>query len=396
MFVISRRTNMKYIEPLFHLTSVFAIIPPFDFGNNKINYGLKYKILRVLVIFYITAGFVYGFIEKAYYLQPLIHNTVVVVNYLTFISYFLINILTVLSGNFYNFDHLKKLLETLVGIDKILHRYHKGKGTDTTTYIKTELFLGFSILFVAIIFDYILWYRATDGALQISAIYENTQRIQTHIMMHLICNFISCIRYRYRDANSLLTEIVTKKETSNFNGKLFLNKLKQEYNVRDVIKIYIGLNKMIDCINKLYGWTLLCLNINIIATLLLSFDFIIEYTSEANTLREKNGISFILLMFVWSLFSLVLGVLLASLAHSTTLVIQSTSHLSYKLLQYLPCDTMNPLMQEMREDLVLLSEQMSSRTPSFSAAGFFDIDYTMLFTLLSSITSYLVVLIQFN
>lgn len=32
--------------------------------------------------------------------------------------------------------------------------------------------------------------------------------------------------------------------------------------------------------------------------------------------------------------------------------------------------------------------------PGFSAAGFFDVDHTMLFTLFGSVTSYLIVLIQ--
>ncbi|GJQ69283.1 hypothetical protein Trydic_g6420 [Trypoxylus dichotomus] len=203
---------------------------------------------------------------------------------------------------------------------------------------------------------------------------------------------------KYRDANVLLEDVVARseKEMANLTGKYALSRFKREYSVKHIIRIYIGLNKIIDCINKLYGWTLLCLNINIISSLLLSFDFIIEYTSEANVLREKSGMSFIFLMLIWSVFSLILGVLLANLAHSTVLEIQNTSRLSYKLLQYIPCDTSNMMLEEMREDLVLLSEQMSLRTPSFSAAGFFSIDYTMLFTLLSSITSYLVVLIQFN
>ncbi|KRT83084.1 hypothetical protein AMK59_3661, partial [Oryctes borbonicus] len=147
---------------------------------------------------------------------------------------------------------------------------------------------------------------------------------------------------------------------------------------------------------KLYGWTLLCLNINIICSLLHSFDFLIEYASASGILRERSGLRFVFLMLSWSIFSLIVGALLANLAHSTILEIQNTSHLSYKLLQQIPCKTTSAILQEMREDLVLLSEQMSLRTPHFSAAGFFNIDYTMLFNVLSSITSYLVVLIQFN
>lgn len=306
MFAINTTSTMKYIKPLFLLASSWAIIPPYDFENYKIIYGRKYKILRSFVIIYLIVGFIYAFVEKILYIQPLLHSTVVVVDYLAFISYFLINILTVFSTNFYNFDNLKKMLDILANIDKTLTRYHEDNAKSNKTCIKIELFASFAILSCAMVFDYVLWSRAASVAIiQFSTVYSNTQRIQTHITMHVVCNFIACIRRGYRDANSLLEDVVTKKGIIKLMDKFTVNKFKSDYTVKDVIRIYIGLNKMIDCINKLYGWTLLCLNINIISTLLLSFDFIIEYTADTNVLREKNGISFIFLMLIWSILSLV-------------------------------------------------------------------------------------------
>ncbi|KAI4457571.1 invertebrate gustatory receptor [Holotrichia oblita] len=153
---------------------------------------------------------------------------------------------------------------------------------------------------------------------------------------------------------------------------------------------------MVEHFNKIYGWTLLCIHINIIASLLVSLDFIIEFKSDTNTLKDQYGLEFILLMSMWSLMALGLGILLASIANSTINEAQNTSNVSYKLLQYVPPSSNNIQDRELREDLLLLSEQSSLRTPCFTAAGFFNVDYTMLFTLLSSITSYLVVLIQFS
>lgn len=87
---------------------------------------------------------------------------------------------------------------------------------------------------------------------------------------------------------------------------------------------------------------------------------------------------------------------LASTCDATIREAQKTPIITYKLLQTLPLESSDPLERDLREDLLLLSEQTSLRTPSFSAAGFFTVDYTMLFTLLGSVTSYLIVLIQFN
>lgn len=49
-----------------------------------------------------------------------------------------------------------------------------------------------------------------------------------------------------------------------------------------------------------------------------------------------------------------------------------------------------------RYDITLLAMQSSATAVCFSAAGFFSMDYTTLFTLIGFVTSYLVVLIQFN
>lgn len=293
------------MKPLFTLASICAILPPYDFENGKISFGFGYKILRIFIILCLTTGFVYGFMEKVNYLQPLLYNTVLVVDYLTYITYFLINLTTVLSANFHNIDSLKKLLDVLVSLDKAMMPYHNEQKSKGKTYVGVEILFTFATLLSAMVFDYFVWYTATNGDLQFSPVYQNVQRTLTYIMMHVICNFIACIRSRYRDAKKLLIGAASNNDLMVFPSKIGLAKFSAAYNVKDVIKIYIGLNKMINAVNKIYGWTLLCLNINIIGCLLLSFDFIIAYTTENNALRENNGSTFIYLMIIWSVFSLV-------------------------------------------------------------------------------------------
>ncbi|KAG5860915.1 hypothetical protein JTB14_009067 [Gonioctena quinquepunctata] len=49
----------------------------------------------------------------------------------------------------------------------------------------------------------------------------------------------------------------------------------------------------------------------------------------------------------------------------------------------------------LKEELRNLVHQLSQRTPCLSAAGFFNIDFTMMGFIMSSITSYIIVAIQF-
>ncbi|KAK9710446.1 7tm Chemosensory receptor [Popillia japonica] len=177
------------------------------------------------------------------------------------------------------------------------------------------------------LFDAVLWYLATDNKFHFYMLYENLQKYQTHILVQLMVNLILSLKHRYRIANDLLAETVKQRDVvSVSSSKVFFRPYKDIYTVKNVIKIFIGLNKMVEHFNKIYGWTLLCIHINIIASLLVSLDFIIEFKSDTNTLKDQYGLEFILLMSMWSLMALGLGILLASIANSTINEAQNTSN----------------------------------------------------------------------
>lgn len=87
------------------------------------------------------------------------------------------------------------------------------------------------------------------------------------------------------------------------------------------------------------------------------------------------------------------GVLLAASCDMATKEAQKISTISYKLLAELP---KNPEMYMVREELLILAQQSTTKSPYFSAAGFFNVDHTMLSTILGTFASYIVVIIQFN
>lgn len=87
------------------------------------------------------------------------------------------------------------------------------------------------------------------------------------------------------------------------------------------------------------------------------------------------------------------AVLLAVSCEKATKEAQNLGTISYKLLARID---RTPETAHIREELFILAQQVTHRCPYFSAAGFFNVDYTMLFIILGSFTSYLVVIIQFN
>lgn len=69
--------------------------------------------------------------------------------------------------------------------------------------------------------------------------------------------------------------------------------------------------------------------------------------------------------------------------------------LSFELLLKLPCDSNCSEYLEVCNDVLLL-QHLANQQVEFSAGGFFSIDYSLLFNLMSGITSYLMVSIGYD
>lgn len=51
--------------------------------------------------------------------------------------------------------------------------------------------------------------------------------------------------------------------------------------------------------------------------------------------------------------------------------------------------------QNLKEELILFVQQANCRSPEFSAAGFFIVDFTLLKFIFGSLTSYVIISLQF-
>lgn len=88
-----------------------------------------------------------------------------------------------------------------------------------------------------------------------------------------------------------------------------------------------------------------------------------------------------------------IGIILAASCDLATKEAKKTGYLCYKLTQEISgCSQSTGI----RDDLILFAQLATNQAPYFSAAGFFNVDYTMLLSIFGSVTAYIVVLIQFN
>lgn len=84
------------------------------------------------------------------------------------------------------------------------------------------------------------------------------------------------------------------------------------------------------------------------------------------------------------------GVLLISCCDSANKEIRNSSSISFQILMEI--SETNPAFRK----ILYLAHQTANRCPQLSAANVFDVNISTLFALFGSITTYIVVVIQFN
>ena len=86
-------------------------------------------------------------------------------------------------------------------------------------------------------------------------------------------------------------------------------------------------------------------------------------------------------------------VVISGSCKATTEEARRTGAICFKLIRTLgKCDKRDSL----RDELLLLARQASMEHLHFSAAGFFNSDYTMLYNLMNVIMGYIVIVFQFK
>jgi hypothetical protein len=149
-------------------------------------------------------------------------------------------------------------------------------------------------------------------------------------------------------------------------------------------RIYYNLCECSKCINLMYGLPILIHIFRTATGLIVILYCIGEFFDEHTGLYVRTTI------IVWTV--VLLGPII-SLTVICDMAASKTKDIEHKLLALLLTDNVS---SEMVGKLKLFCQQMSNYRIAFTAAGLFDVNLSFLCTFLTSVTTYVVVLIQFK
>lgn len=166
--------------------------------------------------------------------------------------------------------------------------------------------------------------------------------------------------------------------------------------IKNLGNTYTLMSEVYDVYNKIYGWHGVLLNINVLIGLLSPIALAIVYTTPKSTqtiVGATYGIDLLLLCIVWGGMIFILGVTIAACCFMT---MQETDKIGYTLFKIMYNTPAIPFNSDFKRRVFAICQATSMNYPTFSASNVFVVDFSMLYNVLGSVVSYVVVIVQFN
>ncbi|XP_065157233.1 putative gustatory receptor 28a [Atheta coriaria] len=181
--------------------------------------------------------------------------------------------------------------------------------------------------------------------------------------------FIKATLQRFEAFNSLLEQNI---EVS-YIGK-------PTFDIDQYITLHKNLCDLVALFNEIYGLNML----------ISMFQTIIYVLRLCLAVLYAPQFIFIAFVLMWTFNAIIQCIIVAAMCQKVVYEADKTITLSYKALYHYSN------MPVMKQKLFILSQQTAARCPQFTAAGFFSVDNSMLFTFVNLITNYVIVFIQFS
>ncbi|KAJ8968890.1 hypothetical protein NQ314_002052 [Rhamnusium bicolor] len=113
---------------------------------------------------------------------------------------------------------------------------------------------------------------------------------------------------------------------------------------------------------------------------------------------QNDGSFGLMLVFdslMWIIVALLQTLLIAAACDGLAREANKIGKICYILLNDVPTIPITDHDTILRQELLSIAEQATVRQPLISAAGFFEVDYGMMGFIVASVTSYIIVTIQF-
>nr|XP_022912130.1 putative gustatory receptor 28a [Onthophagus taurus] len=382
---------------LLRLAYSLGLTPIVNVTTPKLGKFYKYYASLLLLLILIGAGI--SFSGRILNVYPIFPVTITLVDGMSLIVLTLTNVVSIynLSINRVGTNLMVDFFEGMSCVDTKLHKYCKK--IDLKRYY-IELIIGHIFIIIFYIYDGYVWIKYL-GIYRFKAyICRSIQNYINFITMFMIRYYVLTIKLRFHGLNVYIQEYA-KQILSSPVHIVHQHCFDEEFASckRPISHIYNALCDQINVFNKLYGLPTLLLSLYFISELLVSLMLSIIYYFQRHQHMDgfHFGVDLFWLCFFWIIKDFVSYLKIIAPCDGTIGEVKQIPIVCYKLLHEISDkSTLNYREKCLRSELTLIALQSSTIIPNFSAAGFFNIDFTTFFTLMGFVTSYLVVLIQFN
>ncbi|KAK9718200.1 7tm Chemosensory receptor [Popillia japonica] len=283
----------------------------------------------------------------------------------------------------------RKILKNIQELNRLLsYNFPKIDKKKKTIIRLAALHVCFSI---AYFLDYYLWVARKSLTIYKYFGFDHILRYRFIIFAHYMANVVRELNYGAKYMNKIL-KCANKRFGKNAAKKHNLLGIIHN-DVATALKAHTMIADGICCYNKIFGWTFVLMHIDSLITFLMYFQLSLKINTEQLDLIRSIFLTWMVLMMIFSVMG---AISMVYNCYATTRALKKAGTLAYSLLYTLELKRYKEEQNLLMENLHLLIRQSTLRSPSFSAAGFFIIDYSTLFTLLNLLTSYIIVLIQFK
>nr|APC94341.1 gustatory receptor 14 [Pyrrhalta aenescens] len=294
----------------------------------------------------------------------------------------------VYPGKFFNAIQSLKRFDYLINIS-----------SPRTVSMGLAIFIfGNAVLLFPMVLDTLAWINRYDLNTYKCYFIRNFQYYQLGVITFLWLWFALEIRKRFVLFNKFLIKMIPTpsillRNDAHHHGLFKMANIPQ---IRDEIKhktaLYNGLCDIVDLINDVFGAGLLIYVIFTISYVLLYSIILIEYTVFDSKTRIDNYI--IITSIVWIIGDFVKMMVVALAGETLSSESFKTVRICYGIINSLE-NGPNQYYDGIKQELNFLIQQATHRKPCLTASGFFVANSTMMGFIIGSITSYVIVAVQF-
>nr|XP_015834786.1 PREDICTED: gustatory receptor 68a [Tribolium castaneum] len=362
------KKDIRSFDVIYKINTILGISPSYDFKNDKIIYP---NVSRFYGICLSTVLLVLQFTSMQDSFQYINRSELITSKIVSFVnSIFLVMsaVTIILSSLIFNQEQWSSLNKNFQFIDKKLNN----RNSKSRVFYENVNFQFGSIL---ALFGVVQIYIFSGFIVPSGVVYKIGYWLHQicHICelhtIFLVCNVLTVFKIRYKDLNKAL-------ESSKISVGL----------IRDTAVLYRLLADNVANFNKIFGWSLIFLFGRIVLQLLSSLGFLLYASKKQFTFEETFAIIH-LSVFVYTLVSVILIIMGCDVVASNS---RKTAEMCYKLQGFYPEEA------PQRKELLRFASESRGSVAKFTAADFFEIDRGTFFGILSTTTSYFIIMIQFN